>query len=856
MKALSLACVISGILLQNLCASAMAAQTAQYTQIYLPNPLEANAAAEQVSIASTTNKNQLRTFVLSSTQTQRDNKEKKRTVTENIQYPTVHTNSIFFDALYSMAIDDLRLDSVQAIRDDSYNNGDAIACKCFETGEKWNYVWTRDLAYSVNLSLAQFDTQRSINSLFFKTSNFRDQVTPPTQLPKSTLQIVQDTGSGGSWPVSTDRVTWALGATKVLQNLSGAARDEFATKTLKVLIGTIEADRLAVFDEYAGLYGGEQSYLDWRTQTYAPWITNNLSRMAQSKALSTNVLHYQALHLAAELAREKNNSALAEKYSNWADSLKQKINEKFWLNDVNLYSTMTTSAEDSAAVYKYDSLGNSLAILLGVASPEQAQKIVATYPTTPTGVPVYYPQMPNVYVYHNRALWPFVTAYALNAAVKVNNNKVADNAIESLVRSAALNLSNMENLEWLTGKPYYDDGPAISSRRQLWSVAAYLNMVSQTIFGINIQQNNLTVSPFLTPASVALLGKGKEASLDNLFVGEKKVSVYLQLPQTTIGEDGVYSIANILLNGKSVTGAITDAMLGDNNDISVSFGPLIKSTATITLAQNVNPLSHDDAKVFSPEAPTNVKILQEQNHFAFRFDAQTNANKEALVFNIYRDGKLIATKLTDKYWRDSQVADNNLRHCFSVESEFVSSGNKSLHSEPVCNMGKSLQTIAVTDKRARSNIQPTRDNHYAQPVLLEWGAPQDTFSVNRIKIKEPGTYAIQVHYNNRQHTIDSGVTNSAKTISISNPKKSWTRNGVVQMPNVQDIGENSLITSYPINTSTEFNVELAKGEYQLELSDFFNMSYLAANQTYKGKGGLTGAINKTSIAGISLVRIE
>ena len=108
-----------------------------------------------------------------------------------------------------------------------------------------------------------------------------------------------------------------------------------------------------------------------------------------------------------------------------------------------------------------------------------------------------------------------------------------------------------------------------------------------------------------------------------------------------------------------------------------------------------------------------------------------------------------------------------------------------------------------------------------------------------------------MHYNNRQHTIDSGVTNAVKTISISNRKKQWVSAGVVQMPNVQDIGE-----TYPINSSTEFKVELAKGEYTLQLGDFFNMSYLTANQTYKGNGGLNGALNTTSIAAIALVRIE
>jgi len=165
------------------------------------------------------------------------------------------------------------------------------------------------------------------------------------------------------------------------------------------------------------------------------------------------------------------------------ERVKAKINEKFWLKEVGLYSTMTSSPENDAPLYKYDMLGNALAILYGIASEDQSKKIIATYPNTAMGIPVYYPQQPNIFVYHNRSMWPFVTAYALKAAAKVGNYKVADNAIASLVRGAALNLSNMENLEWLTAKPFYDDGPEINSRRQLWSIGAYAAMGIETIFG-------------------------------------------------------------------------------------------------------------------------------------------------------------------------------------------------------------------------------------------------------------------------------------------------------------------------------------------------------------------------------------
>ena len=80
----------------------------------------------------------------------------------------------------------------------------------------------------------------------------------------------------GSWPVSTDRVSWALGAEAVLATLDGDKRAVFADLALRALAGTLEADRAAAFDAADGLYRGEQSFLDWRTQTYAPYVADDL----------------------------------------------------------------------------------------------------------------------------------------------------------------------------------------------------------------------------------------------------------------------------------------------------------------------------------------------------------------------------------------------------------------------------------------------------------------------------------------------------------------------------------------------------------------------------------------------------
>ncbi len=290
-------------------------------------------------------------------------------------------------------------------------------------------------------------------------------------------------------------MSWALGAERVLAALSDAERRAFLPDVFEGLSNTIESDRLAAFDSADGLYVGEQSFLDWRDQTYAKWITADIAHIGMSKSLSTNVTHYQGLLLAARVASELGHDELAIRYNQWAGELKLAINRAFWLADEKMYASLINTSTDQSPAYKFDLSGESLAILAGVADEAQAKEIISRYPMGPYGAPVYFPQQPDMPVYHNRAIWPFVSAYGLKAAAMVQNVAVVDHHIDSLMRGAALNLSNMENLEWLSGQPSLMDlthpdltGPVINSQRQLWSVGGYLGMVTDTTFGYKVEE--------------------------------------------------------------------------------------------------------------------------------------------------------------------------------------------------------------------------------------------------------------------------------------------------------------------------------------------------------------------------------
>lgn len=742
----------------------------------------------------------LRSYAQSTTMQLRDPGPRHVAYRETAGLPTIRSGNLAFDALFALAGAEMKLNAVSQIKDGNYNGGAPIACECFETGEKWHYVWTRDLAYAADLGLAMLDPQRVRNSLAFKLSPWREGVSRAPQVAGSAdgLQFIQDTGSGGSWPVSTDRVSWAFGAARVLPVLAGPERAAFARRALQALVNTLENDRIAAFDRASGLYTGEQSFLDWRDQSYAAWIVDDLASMASSKALSTNVAHYQALRLAAQLAREQGQATLARKYQGWAHRLKAAINKGLWLEKEGMYSSLTAGHFDGAPMHKFDWLGQSLAIVTGIAPPERARRILARYPHGPMGAPVIYPQQQGMPVYHNRAIWPFVTAYGLKAAAAAGNASVADAAYDTLVRGAALNLSNMENLEWLSGQPLLLDeqqpsliGPVINSKRQLWSVGAYLGMVIGEVFGVSADAQGIAIKPFITAKlRRETFGASATVSLNGLQLHGKHISVRLHLPKAD-GSEGYYAVRQVRLPWNEIK---------DNEVIEVRLGALVKQAGAIRRV-GADPYREDPA-VFGPREPS--LSLQAGGKLAIAAAQES----EPLAFNLYRDGVLAASGLKGAEWMvpDARAA------CYSVEAQFERSGNRSHHSQPVC-----------TGEQA--------------------GGPLD----EERRVTRAGRYAVQVNYRNNANQINLGISGGVKWMVLRDGAGRVAAQGVVQLPHTAR-GKSAF--------STPLSAQLGPGLYRVSLSDFYNMSYLAANGSFSAAGGTGGPSNQFDIAGVRFLRIR
>ena len=815
-------------------------------EVFDTSKVEWNGKVGTVSVTG----DELRTYTLTTNAKLRESGDPhQRTVSETAGSPILRSGNTMLDALFALAITELNENKVSAISDYSMSNGDQVPCDCFETGANWHYVWTRDTAYAVHSAIAFLEPQKSKNSLKFKISARKSAA------GGGNTQIVQDTGSGGSWPVSTDRIVWAIGAFETLLNLDGSDYDNFLSESYEAIKNTLEADRNAVFDPDDGLYRGEQSFLDWREQTYPNWTATNTVHIGMSKTLSTNVLYYMAMHVAASMAVELGKTEEALYFAEQADDLKNAIRSNFYLADRKTFSSMKTTFFDSSAVDKRDLLGESLAILFIVADDTQSADIIAEYPVTEAGPAVIFPQEPKTRIYHNRAIWPFVTSYALRAAAKAGNDKFYENAFMSLIRGAAFNLSNMENFEFTTLDAWHEDtwtdfqgremsGPVVNSKRQLWSVAGFLSMVIDSIFGREQSLLKFSFSPKI-PVNLrnTFFAGSSEIVLKNLKFKGKTFTLKILLPPKNGETRGFYVKKSLKIDG--VSGILPDS-LKEGSVIEMELR-LSDESGEINLVDcNANPNKcWAPLPVTIPLDPYGVTLENDRLKVSF------TASENAVSYNIYRDGVKVASNVQATSWVDENSGDHAKKsYCYSVAA-LNSEGWESHHSDPVCYWGPDFDRTTMKFWADSAFDQTPNASDHGRAHFADWGMPTAVLSVPNITPTKSGTYIVTVEYGSGR-PIDTGITSCNKIVRITDENNNVVMEKMIFMPhlgaeNWDRWGESSFV-----------EVELEKGKtYKAEISDAFNMSYFEHFVPYTaGIGGGDDVYNRANISTLKFLLKE
>lgn len=486
------------------------------------------------------------------------------------RYPQARSDFPLMDALYNLSLSELKKDT----REDG----------AFNAGAKWQGVWTRDVSYSILLSLAAIQPEAARISLLRKVQRDR---------------IVQDTGTGGSWPVSTDRVTWALAAWEIY--LVTGDR-QWLEQSYTIIRNSILDDQHVVIDPVTGLAHGESSFLDWREQTYPRWMEP--ADIYSSQNLGTNAVYYRTYRILALMAGE-----LGQATQDWnagADRIRTAMNQAFWMEDRGYYGQYKYGRVWQVLSPRSEALGEALSILFDIPDPARQDTILRSVPLMPFGVPTVYPETPGIPPYHNRSVWPFVQAFWNLAAARRENGTALLYGLASVVRASAFFLTNKENFVADIGSPI---GTEINSDRQLWSVAGNLAMVYRVFFGMDFTVEGLRLHPVIP----------KEFQGKRLLTNFHYRNAVLSLEVRGYGAN----VRQLTLDGKPAP-ALIPADITGNHSIVIELDDQPLRQAALNLVPNAT----------APDTP--AARLQDAT-------LTWNAIETASQYTVYRNGKAIAT---------------------------------------------------------------------------------------------------------------------------------------------------------------------------------------------------------------------
>jgi hypothetical protein len=564
------------------------------------------------------------------------------------------------------------------------------------------------------------------------------------------------------------------------------------------------------------------------------------------------VLHVRALRVAAQLAEDAGDNARATTLRAEAEALSAAIRARFTLADGTLGAFVTTTL-DPSTVSRWDLLGTSLAVLEGVVDPAAGRVALSAYPHLPNGAPVVFPQQKETAIYHNRAVWPFVTAYAALAGRAVGHPAVVTHAVNTLMRGAAFNLSHMENWEVVSGRAYLADGaysgPVVNSRRQLWSVAAMVSVVHQVLLGVEARGDRWRVRPFIPWDVRNTLLRGTDTLvLRNVPWGDKRIHVRVALPPVDDAQHGALELD---------TARLGTTPIPPEGVLRADVPPV--STVLVTLANGAaaQPLrtltdTADYRVLFGPRPPQVTSVNLEGNALRVGWNANGEAASD-VTFSVFRDGVRVADGLSAGTLThlDSTATPQAVSHCYSVEATFVVGGNRSQHAAPFCHWGAGLARIVTQEAGTFTHVGGAPSTAHGRFHHEPWGAPGDSITGPVFTADATGLHLVHVVAGNGG-PINTGLSCGHKRLRVVRTSDGVAvGSGYVVMPHLGAWARWADSSYVPVQLQAGVSYRVAvDGD-----AHAFNMSSLRAAESYTGGVGGSSAANFVNISAIKILRM-
>jgi hypothetical protein len=334
----------------------------------------------------------------------------------------------------------------------------------------WGYPepYTRDLMFSV-LGVAVSGNKKLIDSIRRVLETLACNQTQRGHIP-SLVHDKEDRGSSDSTPL------FLLG-TAIFRKLTG--EEDFLKEAVDKALVWMEYQSPSDRDLVA-----QQPTSDWRDEQ---WVTGY--------GLFVNTLVYSYLRLLGKNDNADRMRSAMSRFTITGGFKHRHVHEGLVVKHKPYYAFWSYKIHSSE---RFDLLGNSLAILSGLASPTRAEEMISwieqecagmkksgdlTVDLPPNFFPYIKPEDPDwlprysVYnnpgEYHNGGIWPFICGFYVAALVAAKKYTLAGEKLLALTH--IIKTSNTANVdfgfnEWIKAQ----DGKPMGQDWQTWSAALYL----------------------------------------------------------------------------------------------------------------------------------------------------------------------------------------------------------------------------------------------------------------------------------------------------------------------------------------------------------------------------------------------
>jgi len=334
----------------------------------------------------------------------------------------------------------------------------------------WGYPepYTRDLMFSI-LGIAVSGNQKLLDSIRKVLETLARNQTERGHIP-SLVHNNDDRGASDTTPL------FLLGV-GIFRKVTGEADflHEAVEKSLVWMEYQSPSDRYLV---------AQQPTSDWRDEQ---WVTGY--------GLFVNTLVYSYLRILGKYDRADKIRHEMGRFTISSDANHRHVNEGLVVKHKPYYAFWSYKILSSE---RFDLLGNSLAILSGLASQSRAEEMITWieeecvvirergelavdlppnfFPYIKTNDPDWLPRYSsfnNPGEYHNGGIWPFICGFYVAALVAAKRFKLAEEKLATLTQLVKISSSGTVDFgynEWIKAQ----DGKPMGQDWQTWSAALYL----------------------------------------------------------------------------------------------------------------------------------------------------------------------------------------------------------------------------------------------------------------------------------------------------------------------------------------------------------------------------------------------